>query len=212
MVEYKDSKWINNIGVYFVILNDINHKIFELIKYEDGNVEEIELLFFDICVNLNRIIPMKFKNLSKNDGILKLKEFFDFLLADYDILFNKYSGYLNTINDIRNKFEHVPHTIKWKKYIGYDKYKKIIFINDEYNNDIFDGKKESLEKREKNGESYQWEIDTNIFIEIIVDINRIFLKIQNQVKNYFCNNKEALSHPYIKRILNTDIYSNINNL
>lgn len=155
MIRYADGKWMNNIGVYFEILKNINEKLLRLIKYNSDNIEEIELLFFDIAVNLNRIIPMKCKKTSYNDGILKLKEHFDFMKNDYNLLYKNYKEKLIIINDVRNKFEHVPHIIKWKEYVGNNKEKKICFINDEYNCDIFEGNKEVIEKKKKSYEKLE---------------------------------------------------------
>lgn len=53
------------------------------------------------------------------------------------------------MNDVRNKFEYVPHMIKWINYLGVNSFKKIRFINDEHNNDIIEGNNESIEKRKK---------------------------------------------------------------
>ena len=78
MVRYEDGKWINNIGVYFEILKEINEDLLQLIKCDFEYDEKIELLFFKLAVNLNRIFPIKFRNISKNDGILKLKNSIDF--------------------------------------------------------------------------------------------------------------------------------------
>ena len=142
----EDAKWVNYIGVYFFILEEINKKILELIKYDDNDVEKIELYFFDISVNLNRLIPLKRKKLIK-DGVLKLEQYFDFLYMDYKNLFNKYSDELIKINDVRNKFEHCPHQIKWKTYIGNKTEKEIIFSNEEYLNDVFEGNQENVKKK-----------------------------------------------------------------
>ena len=82
LIRIEDAKWVNHIGVYFLILNDVNKKLVELIKYANNDIENIEPYFFDIAVNLNRLIPMRSKELI-NDGILKLKKYFDFLDQDY---------------------------------------------------------------------------------------------------------------------------------
>ena len=83
MVRYEDGKWINGIGVYFFLLEDINEKLYNLITCKYNNVEEIEILFFDLVVNINRLIPMRHREISYNDGILKLSKYFDFLNSDF---------------------------------------------------------------------------------------------------------------------------------
>ena len=210
MVRYEDGKWINGIGVYFFLLEEINEKLYKLITYKYDNVEEIEILFFDLVVNINRLIPMKFRKISYNDGILKLSDFFDFLKDDFSSIYDNYSDELINMNDVRNKFEHVPHIIKWTNYLGGNNFKKIRFINEEYNTDIIEGKRKSVEERKRKKERLEWIVDTNEIIKIIVEINNVFIKIQNKIKNYFKDNKEALEHPYIKRLnsINFDKYIN----
>ena len=200
MVRYEDGKWINGIGVYFFLLEEVNATLFKLITYKYNNVEEIKVLFFDLVVNINRLIPMKGRKISYEDGILRLSKYFDFLNDDFSKIYDDYSNELINMNDVRNKFEHVPHTIKWTNYIGGSTFKKIRFINEEYNNDIIECNESSIEKRKKRREKLEWVIDTNEIIKIMIDINNIFIKIQYKLKNYFENNKVALEYPYIKKI------------
>ena len=209
ILRVEDAKWVNYIGVYFFILEDVNKKLLELIRYIDNDVEKIELYFFDIAVNLNRLIPMKKKELN-NDGILKLKKHFDFLNTDYKNLFQKYKQELIKINDLRNKFEHCPHQIKWKTYIGNNKEKTIIFNNEEYLMDIFEGNQEELKNKEEKKEFLEWNIKTDNLVNIVIDINKIFLKIQNKLKIFTLDKDEMINHPYIKRILNINFYINSN--
>lgn len=212
MVRYEDGKWINNIGVYFEILKEINEDLLQLIKCDFEYDEKIELLFFKLAVNLNRIFPIKFRNISKNDGILKLKNSIDFLMSDYKKIYKSYKEDIIVINDVRNKFEHVPHIIKWKQYIGNDKEKKLWFINDEYNMDIIEGNVEEINKKKEYGENLQWYIDTNMLVKIVILLNNVFIKIQDKLNNYFKGNTKALTHPYIKRILNLNILEFIDEL
>ena len=149
MVRYEDEKWINGIGVYFFLLEEVNETLFKLITYKYNNVEEIKILFFDLVVNINRLIPMKGRKISYEDGILRLSKYFDFLNDDFSKIYDDYSNELINMNDVRNKFEHVPHVIKWTNYIGGSTFKKIRFINEEYNNDIIECNESSIEKRKK---------------------------------------------------------------
>ena len=205
MVRYEDGKWINNIGVYYFILKELNEDLLQLINYESSFDEKIELLFFKLAVNLNRIFPMQHKNVSKNDGILRLKKSIDFLEPDYKKIFKNYKNHLIMINDVRNKFEHAPHIIKWKQYIGNNKEKKLWFINDEYNLNIIEGNKDEIKKKKAYDEKLEWIIDTNMFVKIVISLDEIFIKIQEKLNNYFKDNAEALTHPYIDSILSLDI-------
>lgn len=210
LIRVEDAKWVNFVGVYFLILENINEKLLELIKYKDNDIEKIELFFFDIAVNLNRIIPIQRKEIIK-DGILKLEKYFNFLHADYKELFEKYKEELIKINDVRNKFEHCPHQIKWKTYIGNNKQKTIVFNNEEYLMDIIEGNKEKIKKRKERKDFLEWKIETNNLIAIVINVNKIFFKIQKKLKEFTLNNEEMINHPYIKRMLNINFYINADN-
>ena len=209
LIRIEDAKWVNHIGVYIFILNDVNKKLVELIKYANNDIENIEPYFFDIAVNLNRLIPMRSKELI-NDGILKLKKYFDFLDQDYKNLFKNYKEELIKINVVRNKFEHCPHQIKWKSYIGNNIEKTIIFNNEEYLMDIIEGNHDKLKNRKDNKEFLEWEIKTNNLINIVIEINKIYLKIQNKLQTFTLGNTEMINHPYIKRLLSINFYINVN--
>lgn len=200
IIRYEDEKWINGIGVYFFLLEAINEKLYKLITCKYDDVEEVEILFFDLVVNISRLIPMKHRNLSDSDGILKLSKYFDFLPADFRKIFDNYSDELNNMHDVRNKFEHVPHIIKWTNYFDGNTFKKIRFINEEYNNDIIENNIKSIEKRKKNKEKLEWIVDTNEIIKIIVNVNHVFIKIQNRLKEYFENNDAALKYFNLEKI------------
>ena len=210
IVRYEDGKWINNIGVYFEMLKELNDNLNILIQMNPEYNSKIEVMFFNIIDNINRLFPIRRSKINFSDGILKLEKYFDFLKNDYKNIFSSYKKELNMLNDMRNKFEHVPHVIKWKTYVGDTKYKKMIFINDEYNMDIIEGNTQMIEIRKNNKECLEWKIDTDIIMKIIILLDEIFIKIQNKLENYFHGNTTALNHPYIKSILDINFKKYIN--
>lgn len=60
IIKYEDSKWINGIGTYFWILEDINNRLIELISFDKNFPEKIEILFFYLSVEISRMIPIKY--------------------------------------------------------------------------------------------------------------------------------------------------------
>lgn len=211
-VRYFDGKWVNGAGVYFDILKEINDDLINLINCDFDYEKTSFLLFFRFAVNFNRIFPLKGKEISKIDGILRLKEHFDFILEDYLKIYKQYKEDILIINDLRNKFEHVPHIIKWRQYIGDNKEKRFLFINEEYQMDIFEGNIKEIKIKKKRKDYTTWKIDTTILVKIVVLINQVFIKVQNKFKEYFKDNKEALEHPYINRIINMELTNYIKEL
>lgn len=193
------------------MLDGINIKLKKLIRNKFDTIEEVELLFFDIAVDLNRLIPMKYKKISYDDGILKFSNSLEFIKNDYNVLYKNHRQELIEINDLRNKFEHVPHVIRWTNYAESNMSKNITFINDEYNFDIIEGNIDTIKKREKNNEKLKWKISTDEFVEIVIFLNEVFMKIQEKIKNYF-NNNDALEHPYIQKLIRIDFNENIRQL
>ena len=112
-----------------------------------------------------------------------MEKHFDFLRDDYKKIFLNYKAEINLINDMRDKFEHVPHIIKWHQYIGNSKSKEMQFINDEYNLDIIEENIENIEIKKKNKEYLEWIINTDMLIDIIIALNEVFIKIQEKLKN-----------------------------
>lgn len=209
MIRYADGFWINGAGVYFWILEDINDTLIDLISLEENNVEMIEQIFFKLSVEINRIIPVHINKktneliLTKSDGILSLKEHFDFLMNNYNDLFEFNKKLLELIHDVRNKYNHNPHYINWHSYIGNNTSKKMIFVNWKYDPTILS----KLDREEKfkidNGIiRLKWEIRTEEIVNLILSLNNISKKIQNQFLDYFKNNELGLEKPYIKNIIN----------
>ena len=212
-ISITDKISINGIGVYFWILENINNKLIELIKFNENKPEIIGDLFFYLAIELNRIIQYKYDKV-KNDyvletkgGILKLKKSFRFLVKDYIELFKKYKSDLITVKKIRNKFQHEPHNIRWKAYVGNNKSKDITFANEEYYIKQVNGvlSKNEQRKIEEGRIELEWDINTEQLINLIVELNEIFIKIQKQINNKSKEIKDMNDHPYIRRMIDMNL-------
>lgn len=109
---------LNAIQVYVEILNGINVKLRNLIgKNTDNAMYEIEHLFYEICSDLMRVIPVRTYNgnmvLDLKSGILLLRDKIPFLEKEYSNLLEKekYKDFLLSISFVRNKFIHEPHKL-----------------------------------------------------------------------------------------------------
>ncbi len=188
---YPGDEWILDIDCYFAILDKINKKTSNLIEINLKEYKRIIDAFFELCTELNRIIPMARTDLNDADGILELKIFFNFLLDDYRILFKKHKDFLLGINFIRNKYEHAPHTIKMKEYEGTKETKKIEFVY--------------LVRQEKLGVSFSqglFSVNTKDIVCLVMDLNKIFKKIKEQFYLTVEKRRYDLRSKYFSSIVN----------
>lgn len=114
-----DLKTANAVGGYFETLYGVNVKLIKLCGMDIMSAyEKDERLVLDIIQDIFRLFPYKYDKKSKilmldnNSGLLEFKDTFDFLEKDFsDILKTNY-GFLNSIRQIRNKYEHKMHAVK----------------------------------------------------------------------------------------------------
>ena len=79
----------------------------------------------------------------------------------------------------------------------------MIFVNQKYDPTILS--KLDREEKFKIGNGIirlKWEIRTEEIANLILSLNNIFKKIQNQFLDYFKNNELGLEKPYIETIIN----------
>lgn len=189
---YPKDEWILDVGCYFEILKKINYKLIELLKCD--TTDFIEEKFFELSTELNRIIPIgRKRSINPSDGILELNCFIDFLLDDYNKMFDDYNDFIITTNFIRHKYQHAPHTIKMKEYSETEKIKKIEFV---------------YLQREKNlGISFGkglYSIDTNEMIKVVIRLNEIFKKIKDKFYQSAQKRDYDLKNCFFSSIVNFD--------
>ena len=201
LLVYYGDEWILDIGVYFQILDNINNTYLDLVKCKTDNVEKIEFNFYYLSTELSRIIPIKNDELNINEGILKLKRYFNFIVNDYNDLFNNYQRSLIDINSIRNKYHHAPHTIHFHELTSSSNLKKIEFVY-----------VKNINPKILLGDVEKWHINTNELKNIILKLNQIFIKIQNKFYDAIDKRNYNIVHPYMKKIYEIDINGYIGHL
>lgn len=195
LIEIK--QWVKDIVIYFEFLNNINLKLFKLYSLDCWNdTASIEKYYLDISQDLFRLLPcsanisLKKIVLIESDGIFSIndgieetkKDIKEFVLENNDILY--------TIKYIRNKAEHMPHKLKAEGFYSGSTGSDIRF---------------SYENENLN-------INFNDLKNLVIKLNEIFIKIQNDLSKY----QEQLSekyktHPYwdyLKR-MNFEIYNKL---
>lgn len=114
-----DVKIANAVGGYLETLYDVNVKLIKLCGMDVlSSYEKDERLVLDIIQDIFRLFPYKYDKKNKvmmlddNGGLLEFKEAFDFLENDFlDVLKDNYE-FLNSIRQIRNKYEHKMHAVR----------------------------------------------------------------------------------------------------
>ena len=123
--------WINDIYIYYRILDKINKQFKILLKTTDH--EEIEEQFFYLCVDLLRLVPFKQNKenekltLIESDGICLLRKNIDFIMKDLNKILQENTATFIKIRKIRNKYEHEPHNVNGAFSTGHSSFSAMGF-------------------------------------------------------------------------------------
>ena len=123
--------WINDIYIYYRILDKINKQFKILLKTTDH--EEIEEQFFYLSVDLLRFVPFKQDKedkklcLIESDGICLLRKKIDFIMKDLNKILQENTDTFIKIRKIRNKYEHEPHNVNSVFSTGHTSYSAMGF-------------------------------------------------------------------------------------
>lgn len=123
--------WINDIYIYYRILDKINKQFKILLKTTDH--EEIEEQFFYLCVDLLRFVPFKQNkedeklSLIESDGICLLRKNIDFIIKDLNKILQENTATFIKIRKIRNKYEHEPHNVNGAFSTGHSSFSAMGF-------------------------------------------------------------------------------------
>lgn len=167
--------WINNVHIYFVILERINKQFKKLLKTMEH--DEIEENFFYLSVELLRFVPFEenkkdsILSLLKNDGICLLRRNINFIMNDLDKILQENAETFRKVKHIRNKYEHEPHNVSGAFSTGHSSFSAMGF----YCRDVL------------------ITLDTMELTYIIYDLNRMMDKIEKIVDQIKIEHKEELS-------------------
>ena len=197
MAKKKDA-WIYYIKTYFDILIELNSTFIKLISLDGKeNNDKKEKQYFETFDKISRLIPLysyynsKTVNVDNKSGIVELTENnIDFVKQDLDEIVGKYNYELFNIKSLRNEAEHSPHLILSTTYINKNFYSSI----------TLNYKKRCMQDREVNLNNIDcYYCNVEILLNIIMDLNKLFYKLQKIVKTYCDKNK--CEDIYFKRCL-----------
>lgn len=180
--------FLDGVYPYFKILEGANKKLRDLLDNSyDKAPHENEELFYQIASDIIRLYPYskKEKNIKNGCGILLLKQHISFIVDDYQKLLenSKLVSALNTILEVRNKYEHEPHNISFASSLS---------------------SSNSCSMRVQYKDRYL-SLSTTWMTNIIYDLNTIFEKIKDLYMQTMDNcDAKYREYPCYKTICNID--------
>lgn len=177
-MDKKTRKFLEGVYPYFMILDNANKKLLELMSMGyDNSLHEAEELFYQILSDLIRLFPIKipmkvesvdcgdskqkdYENakVDANSSILLLKEHIPFLTEKYNMLLVNvhFVKAMDVMVRVRNKCEHEPHNIRLNSMVGGNGYCSM-YVH--YKNE-------------------ELPMSTDILANILYDLNQVFEKIK----------------------------------
>lgn len=184
-----DVNIANSVGGYLETLYDVNVKLIKLCGMDImSSYEKDERLVLDIIQDIFRLFPYRFDKRNKilkldnNGGLLEFSDTFNFLENDFsDILKNNYE-FLDSIRQIRNKYEHKMHEVK---IVGEGDGTFSLFDFDFVVGEI------------------HITLYARNFIAILTQLNAVYSKIQRDV-SFFAQENDKTEYVYYRRLTRLD--------
>ena len=177
----------NAIGGYFETLYDLNKNLITFCgthAFTDDRWEYHKYIQTVICA-IPQLIPYAYDKTSgcykiiMRDGLLEFSDDLPFLKSGYESILQKHRDFLSDIKDIRNKIEHKMHGVK-------------LVCTGGGSHLLFDLVYQIKEK--------QITLQSDQFIELIKDVNKLFFAIQESIQNYM-NEQEKNEYRYYQRLM-----------
>ncbi len=187
----------NAMSGYIEILYEENQNLIKLCGIDIINdMEDSTKQLLDIIQNIPRLIPYLYDKktgnlrLENKDGLLEFKQDIMYLEEEYNKILNDNYNFLDKSRMIRNSYEHKMHGIKYKSSgSGTMSIFDFTFTVDKA---IIEDKEYKIKKVNVTVFAYE-------FIRLIKELNILFSKIVNEIKEYAYKNKKD-DYLYYRRI------------
>lgn len=178
---------VNAVFGYFETLYEINFKLIKLCGTDSfTNYDNDERLILNIIQDIFRIFPYKYDNETNNlildnrSGLLEFKNDLTYLQKDFSEILERHSDFLDSIRQIRNKYEHKMHDVK---IVGAGDGSFTLF-------DFVIGKSNIT-------------LYSKDFINILIELNAVYSKIQHEIDSYAKENNKT-NYPYYRKLTRLD--------
>ncbi len=180
----------NAMSGYIETLYETNQKLISICGIDVcyHNIGDYEKMVLDIIQNIPRLVPYSFsvkKDLlffKETDGLLEYSDEIVFLRENYDKILANHTETLKKVKEIRNKYEHKMHGIKYQS-------------SGSGTNSLFDIEFKLDDKKVK--------IYAGELIKLLKDINILFARIVQDISIYAYQNDKT-DYLYYQRITRFD--------
>lgn len=180
----------NAMSGYIETLYETNQKLISICGIDVcyHNIGDYEKMILDIIQNIPRLVPYSFsvkKDLlffKETDGLLEYSDEIVFLRENYDKILANHTETLKKVKEIRNKYEHKMHGIKYQS-------------SGSGTNSLFDIEFKLDDKKVK--------IYAGELIKLLKDINILFARIVQDISIYAYQNDKT-DYLYYQRITRFD--------
>ena len=200
----------NALYGYFETLYDLNRNIIMLCGLDViDNAGQYEKRLQEVIQDIPRLIPYKKKKgseeyvIDKHDGLLEFNAQIPLLDVEYENILKKHCSILVNIKKVRNKFEHKMHAAR----LTASGSGSISLFEVTY---TINGEEFASSDNESISSPDEFTLTASELIDLLKDLNQLFAKIQNLVKDFTYENNTA-TYAYYRRMTRYD-FCNFNKI
>lgn len=188
----------NAVSGYIETLYRMNQKCILLCGADLVNGPDYTVPALELVCDIPRVVPYKYSEekgilISKRNGLLEFDSEISFLLREYTKIVNENKVLLDKIRLVRNKYEHKMHDVRWRH--SWNGSLTLLKMGFEITH---------------NEESKYIEISLGECIPLLIQLNNLFDRISEDIRNYARDN-EKTDYAYYKKLCQHE-FRNFNDL
>ena len=177
----------NAVSGYIQTLYRMNQKCLLLCGADILNGPDYTVPALELIGDIPRIVPYKYIEkkgdlISKKDGLLEFDSEISYLFDEYEKIIDQHKDLLDKVRLVRNRYEHKMHDVRWKHSSNGSL--TLLEIGFEITH---------------NEESQYIEISMSECIPLLIQLNELFDKIIEDVRNYAYDNNKT-DYAYYRKL------------